>query len=401
MKHLIVTGNILCFMDKAAIQTFPLDRYVLRRGTNSQPIEIITKEEVHRSLLPEEFRERVFPNKDVNSPGDDGPKFGTTGENEDKAIVYTWAKLEDGIWKWHQECDAREIPGTDGRAPLETSPWLPLRFNAADGEDYGRGRVEEFIGDLNTLDSEMKAMVEGSAGAAKLLFLLNPSSPLKPADLQNADNGSVLAGREGDVTVVQANKHADFQTMLTLITMLTERISQAFLILQVRDSERTTAEEVRQTQQELQEQLGGIFGTLTTELQVPYLKRKIADLVKKPGIPKLPKELVFPAVVAGLNGIGRGQDRQALMEFMATLAETLGPQAIPQFINTSELVSRLAASAGIDQLHLVKTEEEIQAEQQAAIEQQQQDTLLKQAGSLAKSPIAEAMGNGGATYEQT
>ena len=47
----------------------------------------------------------------------------------------------------------KKIPGTEGKAPKDTSPWLVLRFNAVDGENYGRGRVEEFIGDLKSLEA--------------------------------------------------------------------------------------------------------------------------------------------------------------------------------------------------------------------------------------------------------
>ena len=51
-----------------------------------------------------------------------------------------------------------------------------LRFNSVDGEDYGRGRVEEFLGDLKTLEGLSQALVEGSAAAAKVIFLVSPSS---------------------------------------------------------------------------------------------------------------------------------------------------------------------------------------------------------------------------------
>ena len=125
-------------------------------------------------------------------------------------------------------------------------------------------------------------------------------------------------------------------------------------------------------------------------------------------LPQLPKfqgkPAVFPTVVAGLEGVGRGQDREALMLFMQTIAQTLGPEAMAEYINPDEAIKRLAAAAGIDYLGLVKTPEEKQAEAQAAQEQQQQQALLQQAGQLAKSPLAdpeknprirEALENGG------
>ncbi|BCV03868.1 MAG: hypothetical protein CM15mV75_090 [uncultured marine virus] len=50
-----------------------------------------------------------------------------------------------------------------------------------------------------------------------------------------------------------------------MIQTLERRINEAFLVLQIRQSERTTAEEVRLTQLELEKQLGGLFSLLTVE----------------------------------------------------------------------------------------------------------------------------------------
>ena len=45
-------------------------------------------------------------------------------------------------------------------------------------------------------------------------------------------------------------------------------------------------------------------------------------------IPKLPKDLVRPKIVAGINSLGRGQDAEALTRFIGTIAQTLGPEAL-------------------------------------------------------------------------
>lgn len=396
MKHLVVTGNALVYAGKKALKIYPLDRYVVVRDGNGTPIEIITKEIVSRTLLPKEFQ-TASPEKDVNAVGEDGPKFGVAsasnkGQSED-AVVYTCVELEDGQHKWHQECDGKVIPGSRSNSPVKTSPWMPLRFNVVDGESYGRGRVEEFIGDLKSLETLMRALVEGSAAAAKVVFLVSPSATTKPQSLARAQNGAIIQGRPDDVGVVQVGKTADFRTVQDMINNLTQRLSDAFLVLQVRQSERTTAEEVRATQQELNEQLGGIFGNLTSELLQPYLSRKLSILSKAKKLPALPKGIVIPTVVAGVHGIGRGQDRIALLEFMTTVAQGLGPEALAQYINPSEFLKRLAAASGIQVLGLIKTEEELAGEAQQQSEQAQQMALLQQAGQLAKSPMAEQMMN--------
>ena len=235
----------------------------------------------------------------------------------------------------------------------------------------------------------MQAMVEGSAAAAKVVFLVSPSATVKPSTLAKAGNGAIIQGRAEDVSVVQVAKQADFATAYQMITQLTQRLSEAFLILTVRQSERTTAEEIRATQQELNEQLGGIYGNLTTELLRPYLQRKLFVLQRSGTLPKLPKGVVFPTVIAGIEGIGRGQDRESLMMFLQTISQSLGPDSMMKFINPEEAIKRLAAAQGIDPLQLIKTAEDRQQEEQQMRSQMAQQSLMNQAGQLAKAPVMD------------
>jgi hypothetical protein len=404
MKHLVVTGNALVYAGKKALKVYPLDRYVISRDGDGNVIEILTVESIHRSLLPKGFQQEVAPERDANSPGEDGPKFGLSGvgaNGTDEAEVYTWARLKDGQWVWHQEADERIIPDTRGTSPKNITPWIPLRFNVVDGgEDYGRGRVEEFIGDLKSLEGLMQSLVEGSAAAAKVVFLVSPSATTKPQSLAAAQNGAIIQGRPDDVGVVQVGKTADFRTVQEAIRDLTARLSDAFLVLQVRQSERTTASEVGAVQQELNEQLGGIYGNLTNELLYPYLLRKLHLLQKSKAVPPLPKGLVSPTVVAGLNGIGRGQDKMALMEFVQTVAQGMGPQAVAQYINPTEFLKRLAAASGIDTLNLIKDPATMEKEAASAKQDAMMQQLVGQAGQLAKSPIGEQLVNGSQQPQQ-
>tara|TARA_B100001094_G_scaffold56669_1_gene52150 strand:+ start:475 stop:2100 length:1626 start_codon:yes stop_codon:yes gene_type:complete len=403
MKHLIVTGNVLLFAGKKNLKLFPMDRYVVNRDGDGTCIEIITKESIHRSLLPKEFQKPLTGSEDSNSPGEDGPKFGVVGGSakKDDADVYTWAKLDNGQWKWHQEIDQKIVNGSQSSTPKKISPWLPLRWNVCDGESWGRSRCEEFIGDLKSLDGLMQSLVEGSASAAKVVFMVSPSATTKAQSLSRARNGSVIQGRADDVSVVNVGKTADFRTASEMIANLTSRLSDAFLILNPRQSERTTATEISALIQELNEQLGGIFGNLTISLLTPYLHRKLYLLSRNKSIPSLPKGLVMPTIVAGLNSVGRGQDKQSLMEFVTTIAQTMGPEALATYINPPEFLKRLAASSGIETLGLIKDPEQIQAENEQAQQQAQQQELLKQAGQLAKSPLAEQVINNGQPQQPT
>ena len=387
MKHLIVTGNVLVYMGSSGVKLYPLDRYVVVRDGEGQPTEIVTVESINRQFLPEEFQK---PKSGINRVDDNTatPSLDVT-VGEDEAAVYTWAKLQDGQWRWRQEVDGEIIEDSYGKAPKTQTPWLPLRFNIVDGEDYGRGRIEEYLGDLKSLEGLMQAMVEGSAASAKVVFLVSPSATIKPSTLAKAGNGAIIQGRPDDVSVVQVGKQADFGTAYQLITQLTQRLSEAFLILTVRQSERTTAEEIRATQQELNEQLGGIYGNLTTELLNPYLQRKMFVLQRQKVLPKLPKGVVFPTVIAGIEGVGRGQDREALMMFLQTVSQALGPEAMVKFVDPEEAIKRLAAAQGIDTIKLVKTSEQRQAEEQQQTQKMSQASMMNQMGQLVKAPVMD------------
>ena len=372
LKHLVVAGNALIFMGKDGLKLFPLHRYVIERDGNGNVIEIVTKEKISKKLLPE-FEDDLTVQDE--------------SEHNDNVDVYTHVRRDNNRFLWHQEVNDKIIPKSVSKAPVETTPWLPLRFNTVDGEPYGRGRVEEFMGDLKSLEALSQAITEGSAAAAKVVFVVSPSSTTKPQTLAAAGNGAIVQGRPDDIGVVQVGKQADFATAYQMIQTLEKRLSEAFLILSVRQSERTTAEEVRMTQMELEQQLGGLFSVLTTEFLVPYLNRKLSVFQKTGDIPKLPKGIVQPTIVAGVNALGRGQDRESLGQFLTMISQTMGPEATQQYINPEEVIKRLAVAQGIDILNLVRGMQEVKQEQGQAIQQEQQVDLAKaQMGSPMMDP---------------
>ena len=379
LKHLIVGGNALLFMSKDGIKNYPLNRYVVNRDGNGNVLEIVTKELISRDVLGFEI-----PKPTTNTGVDE-----TQGGHTDDVEVYTCVKLENGRWVWYQEVLDKIIPGSRSTAPKNASPWLVLAFNSVDGEQYGRGRVEEFLGDLKSLEGLSQALVEGAAAASKVIFLVSPSSTTKPATIAKAGNGAIVKGRAEDVQVVQVGKTADFSTAAQMAQTIERRLLEAFLVMNVRNAERVTAEEVRLTQLELEQQLGGIFSLLTVSFLIPYLDRTLLVLQRSNELPKLPKDVVRPAIVAGVNALGRGQDREALTMFVQTIAQTLGPESLMKFINPLEAIKRLAAAQGIDVLNLVKTEQELEGQKEEMMQEKQNQTLLEQAGQFANSPAAD------------
>lgn len=380
LKHLVVAGNALIFMGKDSLKMYPLNRYVVERDGNGNVIEIITRERINRDLIADQLPAELFKQTLTE---------GQVDQSDNEVDVYTHVIRDNNRFIWHQECMGYVLPKSRGKAPIESNPWLVLRFNTVDGEVYGRGRVEEFIGDLRSLEGLSQAIVEGSAVAAKVVFVVSPSSTTKPATLASAGNGAIVQGRPDDIGVVQVGKTADFKTAYDLMAQLERRLSEAFLVLTVRQSERTTAEEVRMTQMELEQQLGGLFSLLTVEFLVPYLNRKLSTFQREGIIPRIPEKMVKPTIVAGINALGRGQDRESLTQYLTVIAQTMGPEAISRYINPEEVVKRLAAAQGIDTLNLVKTAQQLQQEIQRQQQQAMQMEQMKQAPQMAAVQVQQ------------
>jgi len=392
LLHLVVAGNALVFMGKDGLKLYPLNRYVVERDGNGNVIEIITKETIAKKLIEDQLPEDVL--KDYSSVVDSSP------DNVEECDIYTHVTRDNNRYVWHQEVHGKILEKSYGKSPVDVTPWIALRFNTVDGEDYGRGRVGQFIGDLKSLEALSQALVEGSAAAAKVVFTVSPSSTTKPSTLANAGNGAIVQGRPDDIGVVQVGKTADFRTAFEMMQQLERRINDAFLVMQVRQSERTTAEEVRLTQMELEQQLGGLFSLLTTEFLLPYLNRILNQFQKSGKIPRLPKDIVKPTIVAGVNALGRGQDRESLGQFLQVVAQTMGPEAVQKFINPEEVIKRLAAASGIDVLNLVTSMQEIQQREQQAQQMAMQQQQQEQQVAMMKTPMMDPSKNPALVGEQ-
>lgn len=377
MKQLICAGNVLIHLPEKTnqIRVFRMDRYVVRRDTMGNIMEIVIKEEVNPEVLPEDV---------LKSVGLEYPDDTTTN-----IALYTRIEKsdEDDKYEVYQEINGVVLEGSYALYPKEKLPYLPLRLIAVDNEDYGRSYVEEYLGDLKSLEGLTKAIVEGSAAAAKLVFMVNPNGMTKKKDLVESKNLAVITGMAQDVTSLQANKTADFRVALDTAGKITDRLGYAFLLNTAiqRPGERVTAEEIRYMARELEDALGGIYSVLTQEFQLPLLLIMLERLQRNKTIPKLPKGIVKPAIITGMEAIGRSQDLERLHTFVQ-LATQLGAA---QFLNIDEIMARVGASIGIDTNGLVKTKEQIAQEQQAA----QQAAMMQAALPNAVNGLADIASN--------
>jgi len=377
LKHLIVGGNVLLYLTDEGLQVYPLEKYVCRRDPNGNTLEIIIKETINGKALPADFLLKL----------QEKAKY-TDQTVEEDLDIYTHVKRDGDFFNWHQECKGERIPNTEGRAKKDVNPFINLRFTRLSGESYGRGYVEEYRGDLISLEGLMKAIIENAAASARTVFLVNPNGTTRASVLAKAPNGAIREGNAQDVSVLQVGKGADLQVSFTAVQRIEQRLQYAFLMAKAvqRDAERVTSTELKILTQELESTLGGIYSILSSELQLPYLRRRMHLLVRSGKVPQLPDDIVGISIITGLQGLGRGQDKEKLIEFITTMAQALGADVMRQYINLDEAIKRLATSIGIETDTLIKSGEQIAQEQQAA----QQQELIRSLGSAAvDSPLLD------------
>lgn len=394
LQHLIATGNFLLHVPpKGRARGFRMDQFVVKRDPVGNVLEIVVKEQVSPTVLPQEVRDA-----EAKSEGETKKQENAEEGCEDKnAELYT--HITRGIDKWtvYQEANGIMIRKTRGTYPLDSCPWVPLRLATQPGEDYGRAYVEEFLGDLDSLEALSETLVEGSAAAARIVFLVAPNGVTSVRVISKARTGDVAVGSANDVTVVQSAKAADLRVAQEQAKEIATRLSYAFLLNASvqRQAERVTAEEIKYMASELDDALGGMYALLSTEMQLPIVGLYETRMEKNRKLPPLPKGVSKPVLTTGMAALGRGIDLRNLRAFTADVIQTLTPQVAFQYMEPTEYIKRAAASYGIDTEGLIKSDAEIAAnEQQMKMEAMAKalgPNAVNQAGGVAKEAMKQHM----------
>lgn len=355
-KHLVVAGNALLFLgDKESRPVvFHLPNYVVRR-CNDIVEEIITLEHVDADDLPPSVREQLRQTPDANAT------------RPTPVCLYTGCMLEGEKWYVWQEAGGIKLPDSDVSYTEDTFPYVTLRGEVVSGEDYGRGHVEAYMGDLQTLEGLSQAIVEGSAAAAAGRFLVNPNGLTDERDITSKPNWAFVPGRAEDVTVLQLGKYGDFQVAGNTAKGIEERLAFAFLLNTAiqRNAERVTAEEVRYMAQELEQGLGGLYSLLSHEFQLPLVTVLTARMTREKRLPKLPKDIVRPSIVTGIEALGRGNDLSRLSQAAAVTTAALGPAAASVY-KAGAYALRVHNAAGVRAEDFIKSQQDLDQEAQQA-----------------------------------
>jgi hypothetical protein len=354
LQLLITTGNALEHMlPDNRLRVFRLDQYVVCRDSTGNVLEIIIEEKLAPEALPEAAQHLVPSRKESDAYAD--------------IELYTMYKLRpDGTYMSRQEVAGKMVPNSQGR--YKTLPVQALRWAVVPGEDYGRGKVEEHIGDVRSLENYSKAMQDGAAMASRHITLVRPNAAggnLRQR-IAKANNGDVLAGNPDDVAMLQFTNVQGLQITQSEIQRLVPQLAAAFLMVgeQRRDAERVTATELRMLAEELEGALGGVYSLLSEEMQKWRLQRLIVQMQSNGQLPKWKGDMVDTQITTGLEALGREQDVLRVQQ-AGNVVAAFGPQgaqAAQEYIKFPTLLSK--AFSGLGLADSVKTEDEVNADRQ-------------------------------------
>lgn len=385
LKQLIVTGNALLFVPKKGkMKTFRLDQFVVVRDPTGELTEIYIREEADPVTLSEEVREACDVNLSQKNSGN---------KNQE---IYTAVVLRQGgeMLDYWQEINEKEVPGSRGQSKPSESPYLCLRWSALDNESYGRGHVEEYIGDLRSLEGLSMAIVGFSAVAAKVIFLVHPNATTSIDDLTAANTGDFVKGALKDIEALQLDKYADFKVSQQVLQDLVVRMSHAFLLQSgtVRDAERVTAEEIRHQAQELEDVLGGVYTVQSQDLQLPLVHRIISVMESEGSLKKMPKAAgVEPTIVAGFEALGRGHELNRIRGLFADIRDTFGENVLQRYVKIGDTLKKFANGHNVDIEDLFKTDTQVAKEDaEEQTRQMQAQALMNAAGPAAGAAVKGA-----------
>lgn len=323
----------------------------LAKKANKEPHELVT---IVKAVLPSEDAEKLFSIKEVN----------------DFAIIY----FEE------EQCEPFEVSGAD------YFPYAIMRWDVKTGECYGRSPAWDGLPYARRL-----AMLQ-IMHARATQRLLDPA--VLTIDDSVLPKGRLGPGQriDGGIDAMTNQRSVDYLTFpvdlnvsLTEESMLVDKIDQLFFVQGLPDNKN-----VRMTQVEVQARLAELKAMspnvsriineyLNTVAIVTYkILQESKVLKKKPdNIKDVPMKFNFMGSLTNIYKFSEAESIQQLYQLLSVVG-----QFDPSVLGTIHHQKALTALADIYNapLNIIKSEAELQAEQQAAQEavaQQQQADLAK------------------------
>lgn len=378
MRLLIVTGEVLLYRVNESIRVYSLRDYTVKRNQLGDVLDIVIREHKYWSELDKDVQYMV------------GSK-----PNDDKLELYTRVHRRENnghiSWRVTQEINGRDI-GTDVVYPDKLCPYIPVTWNFVNGDNYGRGYVEDYAADLYKLSRLSEALADYQFESMRVLYLVNPQGQFDTESAENAGAGEFIQGDAGMVSAFEAGDANKIQQIMLSLSEIEQRLNVAFMYTgNTREAERVTAYEISQNAQEAENVLGGVYSQLSQNMHLP-LAYLLLNEENEYIIHDINRNNLSLSILTGLQALSRSSESQAL-----TVAASALNAIIPAFTglglsakwNIDAIAEMVLNSHGVNVSALQYTEEELaqiqQAQQQQAQEQQMQQM---QAGMQAGAQLS-------------
>jgi hypothetical protein len=353
LAALVVVGDVLMDLsDTDSISFISLRDYAVERNRKGTVLRICFREKTRVDDLEAKAQEEYL-------------RAVPTAKPRDKVTVYTTVRLVKGMYR-STVCvdDVCLSAAHSGKWKPENLPWRALTWRLPIGQDYGVSLVEDYANDFGIHDEVSGAMADGAVLAAQFRWACKPGGITDPAVVQGGRNGSVVPADPDDLKLIFANIGAQLGTIQQIENVYAQRIGRGFLMTSavVRQSERTTAEEVRIVALELEGSLGGVYSRQAIDMQGPisrWMLRK-ADI-------KVQGTKIQPMIITGLDALSRSAELERLMGFLTDVTQLSSiPPETRRMLNEEPIISDMAAGRGVNRTKYVATVDEINRRNQEA-----------------------------------
>lgn len=387
----VIGDSLLICEDDYTYRTVRADHFVVRRSVKGDIKEIIYLEFVG----PPNSEELTYLYNDhIHGQYD---QAGTR-----TVYVRVYRDEQSKVWKVEKELNDEVFENGE----YEVTPYAVVRWNAVDGEDYGRSHVEDIYADISALESYTRSMKQGLAASSTFFMGLKSSSTSTIDIMQALSNGTWFTATErDDVFCVSPGETMNPQVVVSsnAVEYMRKEVAQSFLMhgASLPTGDRVTATAVRAIGQELETVLGGVFSSIARDLLIPIVNRTIHLMLKNNEID--PRFMgMFDAedgilgfeIYTGLAALNKESNLTRLFQ-MGEMIRNLPPEVTSVF-KWSSYATALISNLGFDHENWVKSEEEVKAEMAEKEKATQKNELQKiMAGGLAQAANTDIAANGG------
>jgi hypothetical protein len=347
IKHLLVVGPTMMVLDREnkQLRVLTLRYFRLKRDIYGRVHTAVVKECIEADELPPELQAQL-------------PATKKTGEVDYYVLIQRNYAKEDQYTVKHYVEDVH-VSEWDKSYSERKCPYQAVTWTLPDNANYGNSLVAEYAGDFTAFAQLCAAQTQAGILASEYRWLKDPSATMDAKEFEDSANGETVSGEKGSLAIVNvaAEMANAIQAQELARKPLEQRLGRAFVMTStvVRDSERTTAAEVRALAVELDTGLGGGYSRIAVDVQEP-MSYFLMDLID---VNFRPKDIEL-TIVTGLDALSRSGDLSNLKEWLASLAGAAQiPDPAQQRLKWAVVANDLATPLGIQADKYLMSDEEV------------------------------------------